>query len=173
MRRRLWIVVAAFMTQAGCESRPMGAEEFAPLSELQLKVAVSRNEVLPGDSLTIRVTAYNPTDRPIQWPEYQCMPLMYRVYTSDGERIAPPVDLMCGLTSPAPVDSETTDPIGPELAPGDSLVVHHAWSAIRNYHVAEPPVLLEPGAYTVVGGVEGEPELLVESSPHTVWVRNP
>lgn len=166
MRRRLWITAAVFMTQAGCEAGPTGTEEFASLSELRLQVAVSRDEVTPGDALSVRVSAYNPTRKAVQWPEYECMPLMYRVYTPAGERIGPTGDLKCALIG-------TSEPIGPELAPGDSLVALHRWSAIGDYGAPGPAQLLDPGAYAVVGGVEGEPELLVESAPDTVWVRVP
>src|SRR5690606_11310054 len=69
MHRRLWITAAVFMTQAGCEAGPTGTEEFASLSELRLQVAVSRDEVTPGDALSVRVSAYNPTRKAVQWPE--------------------------------------------------------------------------------------------------------
>ncbi|MFS8638910.1 MAG: hypothetical protein FWJ74_12535 [Gemmatimonadota bacterium] len=171
MRRGLWLIAALLTTQAGCEARLTETQEFAPLSELRLNVTVSRKEVMPGDTLSIRVTAYNPAGNPVQWPEYSCMPLMYRVYTPTGDRIAPPGDQVCFLTIPY-VPGQPTQ-IGPVLEPGDSLTVVHQWAAIHDYGVPGPLQVLDPGAYMVVGGVAGEPNLLVESAPDTVWVRAP
>lgn len=165
MRHSLLLATAAVLTGVGCDP-PTAAEEFASVSELRLQVAASRTEVGPGDTLSLRIRAYNPTTRPVQWPEAPCMPLMYRVYTPDGERIAPRDDLRCTMIL-------ISEPIGSELAPGDSLVVIHRWAAIRNYGGQGSPQLLDPGAYSIVGGVAGEPNLLSESPPDTVLVRVP
>ena len=68
-----------------------------PESRLNVQVVVSRTQVLPGDTLSITVTASNPTDQPVRLPQSPCMPLMYRVYGSDGTRLAPPPNLRCAL----------------------------------------------------------------------------
>lgn len=165
MRAIPFLSAATFLSGAGCDALT-GAEDLASVSELRLRVATSRADVRPGDTLSIRVRAYNPTERPVRWPYAPCLPLMYRVYTSDGKRIAPSTDPHCGLIS-------TSELIAPELAPGDSLVVVHRWSAIRDYGQQGPAQLLDPGAYSIVGGVAGGPDLLSESLPDTVWVRAP
>lgn len=127
-----------------------------PASRLEIDVAVSRTQVLPGDTLTIVVTAFNPTDRPIRIPQAPCMPLMYRVYAPDGTRLAPPASLFCSV-----VDSEMV------VGPRESRSVTHGFAALVGYHStaegADAP--LPPGEYTVIGGIADEPDLRSPSPP--------
>ncbi len=134
-----------------------------PEPPLGVTVAVSRREVLPGDTLSIIVTATNRTDKEIVLPQGPCTPLIYRVYTPSGERIAPPVELFCGTTG---------DPTL-RVPSRESRSVVHRWSAIYNYHQPGPAQPLAPGAYQVVGGLAGEPDLEVQSVPAMVRVRAP
>jgi hypothetical protein len=136
-----------------------------PEQSLQVTVAVSRSVVPAGDTLSITVTAFNPTrSEVVLRPAGGCMPLDYRMYDAAGERLAPPVGLSCAVAGGLPEGWN-------RLGPGESRQVTHRWSAIYDYHVAGVPLReLPPGDYRVVGGIAQEPDLGNPSEPVVIRV---
>jgi hypothetical protein len=129
--------VAAALAAAGCES-PTGPGEHGALD---VTVSVSRSPLPAGDSVSVTVTAHNPTQRPIELPASPCAALGYAVLAPDSAVIA---------TSAAECAVLGGD-VSRIVPSGDSVSVVHRWAAIEGYGtVGGSGAALPPGSYTVV-----------------------
>lgn len=131
----------------------------ATVEDLEIDVAPSRRAVAPGDTLSIFTRAVNPTDDPIALPWSPCGAVTHRIYDADGERVGPSLNRNCVFIE-EPISS---------IAPRDTVTSRDLWAAVDDWYRAAEP--LEPGVYTVVGGIFADGGLSPASVPVQVRVR--
>lgn len=153
MQRIAFLCATTVGSLLGCETL-VGPSP--TVENLKVSVAVSRSSVPAGDTLSILVRAFNPTDEPIELPPSPCTALAFRVFSPKGERVASSEHRSCGFINGPP----------PSAVPAnDSLQMLHRWATVSNYGESGPADPLPPDTYTVVGVIAGESEGTAMSEP--------
>jgi hypothetical protein len=123
---------------AACDSPAAPAPSVS--ESVELSVTVSDVVIRTGQRITISVSALNRADSEVLLPIAQCMPLMYRVYNSEGEVVSPYAGVICGHIGPAPQRV---------LSSGSTITMTHFWSPYYNYGASGSAEHLPPGRYGV------------------------
>ena len=121
-----------------------------PQPEISVEVEVSRSTVRPGEAVDIVVRARNISDTEFVLPTAPYPPLAYRIFDSNGQRIAPPLEIRFAAITPMSGTDRSRS-----VLPRNTVSFTHRWMALRNYGVAgEPAEPLAEGDYFLIGGIE-------------------
>ena len=120
--------------------------------QLDVSVSVDRTEIAPGTAVNITVTVTNRGSLTVQTADphnYDCFPA-YQVLDAAGRPQYPP-GRFCDLIGYLPR----------QLAPGESLIIHDAWSGVvGDGHGNGGSVPVAPGQYRIFGRVTGVAEVV-------------
>jgi hypothetical protein len=134
--RILFIPALALVTVVGC------IYPTDPVDRLRLELAVSRTEIIAGDSVRIAVRLINPTRDTVTVSGNTCL-LSFQVIDPEGETVTIPggcADILMRFT----------------IAPGDTLIRERMWASLRGPDPDNEIRPLAAGTYRVFGILDAE-----------------
>lgn len=153
--KRSLVALAALIPLLGCGSP--SEPEPGPLS---VAISMSQSEVVPGDSMTVTVSATNVTDSSVAARGSSSCWLRFEVRDALGRYVAP--QLFC------------TDDLagGGVIPPGETRELSFAWTAENRRLTTGDSVPLPAGSYRVHGVLDGV-DLEARTAPLALRVVDP
>lgn len=162
MLRAFARVFAICIGLAACDSPAAPAPSVS--QSVELAVTISDVVIQAAQRVTISVSASNRGNSEVVLPIAQCVPLMYRVFNSQGEVVSPYADLRCGHIGPAPERV---------LSPGSTITMTHFWSPYYNYGAAGSAEQLPAGRYHIAPILVSGSDVLKEGQPLSIEITEP